>query len=163
MGDIIYDQTCNASFQQKVESIHYSAVLAIIGAIPRTSKEKLLEELGLESQQHRPWYRKLCCLYKVLKVQPPKCPFNAIPKFIKPYSTRNLYILHPKVNPFPANVPILYPLKTTENQRFSVVFRGYKMGTLAANGLNIFWFKNILILKSYGLQVNLKVINNFLS
>ena len=115
------------------------------------------------SLTNRPWYRKLCCFYKVLKVQPPKYPFNAIPKFIKPYSTRNLYILHLKVNPFPANVPILYPLTTTENQRFSVVFRGYEMGTLAANGLNIFWFKNILILKSYGLQVNLKVINNFLS
>ena len=27
------------------------------------------------------------------------------------------------------------PLKTPENQRFSVVFRGYKMGTFAKNGL----------------------------
>ena len=27
-------------------------------------------------------------------------------------------------NPYLANVPILYPLKTPENQRFSVVFRG---------------------------------------
>ena len=34
-------------------------------------------------------------------------------------------------NPFLANVPILYPLKTPENQRFSGVFRGYKMKTLA--------------------------------
>ena len=41
------------------------------------------------------------------------------------------------VNPFLANVPILYPLKTPENQRFSDVFRGYKMGTLARNGLII--------------------------
>ena len=41
------------------------------------------------------------------------------------------------VNPFLANVPILYPLKTPENQRFSVVFKGYKMGTLAGNGLNM--------------------------
>ena len=40
-------------------------------------------------------------------------------------------------NPFLANVPILYPLKTPENQRFSGVFRGYKMGTLARNGLNV--------------------------
>ena len=38
-------------------------------------------------------------------------------------------------NPFLANVPILYPLKTPENQRFSGVFRGYKIGTLARNGL----------------------------
>ena len=45
------------------------------------------------------------------------------------------FILVP-VNPFLANVPILYPPKTPENQRFSGVFRGYKMGTLARNGLN---------------------------
>ena len=38
-----------------------------------------------------------------------------------------------------ANVPILYPLKTPENLDFSGVFRGYKMGTLARNGL-IFMF-----------------------
>ena len=38
-------------------------------------------------------------------------------------------------NPFLANIPILYHLKTPENQRFSGVFRGYKMETLARNGL----------------------------
>ena len=38
-----------------------------------------------------------------------------------------------KVNPFLANVPILYPLKTPENQRYKI--RGYKMETLARNGL----------------------------
>ena len=41
------------------------------------------------------------------------------------------------LNPFLANVHILYPLKTPENQRFSGVFRGYKMGTLAGNELNL--------------------------
>ena len=40
----------------------------------------------------------------------------------------------PTIEAFLANVPILYPLKTTENQRFSGVFRGCKMGTLARNG-----------------------------
>ena len=35
------------------------------------------------------------------------------------------------VNPFLANVPILYPLKTLENQRFYIVFRRYKIATLA--------------------------------
>ena len=38
-------------------------------------------------------------------------------------------------NPFLANVPILYPLETPENLWFSGVFRGYKMETLAKNGL----------------------------
>ena len=44
------------------------------------------------------------------------------------------YAVH-TINPFLANVPILYPLKAPENQRFSGVFRGYKIGTLARNGL----------------------------
>ena len=39
------------------------------------------------------------------------------------------------INPFLANVLILYPLKISENQRFSDVFRRYKMGTLVRNGL----------------------------
>ena len=33
--------------------------------------------------------------------------------------------------------PFYTPLKTPENQRFAAVFRGYKMGTLARNGLKI--------------------------
>ena len=32
------------------------------------------------------------------------------------------------------SVPFLYPLKTSENRRFSV-FRGHKKGTLGSNGL----------------------------
>ena len=42
-----------------------------------------------------------------------------------------LYIAMISVNSFLANVPILYPRKTPENQRFSVVFRGYKMRTVS--------------------------------
>ena len=38
------------------------------------------------------------------------------------------------VNPFSTNVPLLYPLKTSENFRFSDVFRGYRSGTLVENG-----------------------------
>ena len=48
---------------------------------------------------------------------------------------KNKKLMKMDFNPFLANVPILYPLKTPENQRFSGVFRGYKMGTLARNGL----------------------------
>ena len=59
-GDIIYDQLYNASLQKKLESIQYNAAVAITGAIRETSKEKLFEELGLGSLQHRQWYRKLC-------------------------------------------------------------------------------------------------------
>ena len=43
-----------------------------------------------------------------------------------------------RINPFSTNVPLLYPLKTTENLRFSDVFRGYRSGTLVENGLTNF-------------------------
>ena len=88
-GDIIYDQVYNVSFQQRVENIQYNAVLAITGTIRGTSKEKIFEELGLQSLQHRWWYRQLCCFYKILKEQSPKYIFNIIPKLTRPYSTRN--------------------------------------------------------------------------
>ena len=35
------------------------------------------------------------------------------------------------INPFLANTPILYPLKTQENLWLSIVSTGYKMGKLA--------------------------------
>ena len=43
------------------------------------------------------------------------------------------------IHPFLANVLNLEPLKTPENQRFSGVFKGYKMRALTKNGLNCFW------------------------
>ena len=54
-GDIIYDQTFNNSFHQKIESLQYNAALAITGAIRGTSREKIYQELGLESLQQRRW------------------------------------------------------------------------------------------------------------
>ena len=55
-------------------------------------------------------------------------------------SRRHMYyenhkILEQFANPFLATVPILYPVKASESQRFSGGFRGFKMGTLARN-----WF-----------------------
>ena len=88
-GNVMYDQAYNVSFQQKVESIQYNAAVAITGAIRRTSKEKLFEELGLQSLQHRRWYRNLCCFYKILKEHYRKYIFNIIPKWNSSYSTRN--------------------------------------------------------------------------
>ena len=50
-GDVVYNQLYNMSFHQKLESIQYDACLAITGAMRSTSKEKLYQELGLESLQ----------------------------------------------------------------------------------------------------------------
>ena len=58
-GDIIYDQTQNESFCEKLESVQYKAALAITGAIQGSSREKLYHELGLESLKSRRWYRRL--------------------------------------------------------------------------------------------------------
>ena len=52
-GDIIHDQAFNNSFHQKIESLQYNAALPIIGAIRGTLKEKIYQELGLESLQQR--------------------------------------------------------------------------------------------------------------
>ena len=59
-GDILYDQTFNNSFHERLESIQYNAALAITDAIRGSYREKLYQELGFESLQQRRWYRKLC-------------------------------------------------------------------------------------------------------
>ena len=50
-----------------------------------------------------------------------------------------LYCEGVSINPFLANVAILHPLKSPENQRFSGDFRGCKMGTLEKDGLVSGW------------------------
>ena len=75
-GDILYDQAYNMSFHHKLESIQYNACLAITGAIRGTSKEKLCQELGLESPQLRRWYRKLGMFIKFTKTKAPNTFLN---------------------------------------------------------------------------------------
>ena len=88
-GDIIYDQAQNASFHQKLESFQYNTYLAITGGIRGSSREKLYQELGLESLQQRRWYRKLCSFYWVFKNESPRYLFNLVPIRNPAYSTRN--------------------------------------------------------------------------
>ena len=54
-GDVIYDETNNETFHQKLESIQYNACLTLSGAIRGSSREKRYHELGLESLQGRRW------------------------------------------------------------------------------------------------------------
>ena len=68
-GDVLYDQAFNNSFHAKMESIQHNACLTITGAIRGTSREKIYQELGLESFQLRRWYRKLCLFYKVFRTK----------------------------------------------------------------------------------------------
>ena len=48
-GNVIYDHLDNNRLSEKIEYIQYNAALALTGAIRGTSREKLYQELGLES------------------------------------------------------------------------------------------------------------------
>ena len=52
-GDIIYDQTHGESVCEKCESVQCRVALAITGAIQGTSREKIYQELGLETLRAR--------------------------------------------------------------------------------------------------------------
>ena len=69
-GDIIYYQPQIESFWDKIESVQYKA-LAITGAIQGTSHGKLCQELGLESLKSRRWYKRLSCMFKIMKKDAP--------------------------------------------------------------------------------------------
>ena len=92
-----------SSFHQRLESLQYNAALAITGVIRGTSKEKLYNELGLESLQNRRLYRKLSFLYKVIANQSPLYLFNMIPMQItsRPFrGSDNIPLLGTKHNLF---------------------------------------------------------------
>ena len=74
---------------QAPELIRYNAALALTGAITGSSREKLYQELGLESPQLRRWYRKLCCFYKIYNKQAPGYLTELIPTLNEAYQTRN--------------------------------------------------------------------------
>ena len=88
-GDIIYDRAYNTSFHQNIESIQYNATLAITGAVRGTSREKPYQELGFESFQQRRWYRKLCCLFKIINNQLPSYFLQLVPLPNTRYFARN--------------------------------------------------------------------------
>ena len=56
-----------------------------------TSREKLYEELGLESLQLRRWFRKLSCFYKLFHSEHPRYLFKLIPSRSSSYVTRNIH------------------------------------------------------------------------
>ena len=88
-SDIIYDQTFNESFHERIESIQYNAAVAITGEIRGRSSEQLYQELGLESLRSRRWLRKLCLFYKIYKNKSPSYLHNLTPNRMKFYSTRS--------------------------------------------------------------------------
>ena len=96
-GNVLRDQACNNSLEEKLESIQYHVCLGLTEAIRGTSKRKIYQELELESLRDRRCCRKLCLFYKVLENKNSKYLFSLITTRCLLYSTRNIHII-PLVN-----------------------------------------------------------------
>ena len=55
-----------------------SSISSITGAIQGTSRKKICQELGLESLRARKWYKRLSCMFKILKE---RTRINRMPTF----------------------------------------------------------------------------------
>ena len=64
-GDIIYDQPQNETFCEKLESVQYEAALAITSAVQKTSRNKIYQELGLESLNSTRRHKRLSCVFEI--------------------------------------------------------------------------------------------------
>ena len=82
--DIIYDQPQYEYFCDKLETVQYKAALEINGAIQRTSRDKLYQDLSLESLKSRRWYKCLSCMFKIMKKEAPNYLINLFPSVNKP-------------------------------------------------------------------------------
>ena len=91
-GDIIYDQPHNESFCEKIEAVQYKAALVITGAIQGTSRDKIYQELGFESLKSRRWYKRLTCMFKIMRNEAPDYLINLVPKCEYAINTRNCHI-----------------------------------------------------------------------
>ena len=135
-SDIIYDQAYNLSFHQKLESIQYNTALALTGAIRGSSREKLYQELGLESLQLRRWYRKLCSFNKIYDKQPPGYLIELIPTCNEAYLTRHV-----------ANIPSLsFKHNFLKNTFFaSTILEPNKLDPSIRNSASYNVFKNCIL------------------
>ena len=59
----------------------YKATLAITVAIQDTSRDKIHQELGLESLRPRRWYKRLVCMFKIMNKKARNYLINLIPKY----------------------------------------------------------------------------------
>ena len=88
-GDVIYHDPPNlcefsgnttlSNQMEKIESVQYSAALAVSGAWRGTSREKLYAELGWESLSLRRWSRRLTLFFKIANNLTPDYTRDPIP------------------------------------------------------------------------------------
>ena len=75
---------------EKLESVQYSAALAVSGTWRGTSREKLYAELGWKSLSSRRWSRRLILFYKMMNNLSPKYTTDPVPQLQQlHYSLRN--------------------------------------------------------------------------
>ena len=65
-ADIIYDKPFNESFKRKIEMVQFKVDLMITGAIKEIPRDRLYQELGLESLADRRWSRRLFFFHRVI-------------------------------------------------------------------------------------------------
>ena len=90
-ADIIYDQPHNQSLSDRIESVQYNAALAITGAIRGTSRERLYQELGLESLSNRRWYRRLTMFFNIASGNCPNYLTNILTNLILIFEIQSIF------------------------------------------------------------------------
>ena len=88
-ADIPYDKPDNESFKDWVEKVQYNAALAVTGAFRGTLRERIYNELGLQSLADRRWYSMVTFFYNIVKNLAPKyLQSYVLPEVLNQYSTR---------------------------------------------------------------------------
>ena len=85
-ADIIYDKPLNEAFKNKLGMVQYRAALVITDAFKGTSRDRLYEELGLESLANRRWSRRLFFYHKILN--------GLSPLYLRSYLHNNTEVIY---------------------------------------------------------------------
>ena len=87
---MIYDKPLNKTFKKKIESVQYNAELITTSAIKGTCRDKIYQELGLESLADRRRSRKPIFFHKIILVLQPSYLQNYLISYDneRPYLTR---------------------------------------------------------------------------
>ena len=99
-GDMIYHLPCKEIssngrgniLMQKLQSVQYTAALAVTGTWKGTSREKLYQVLGWESLYLRRWSRRLFMIYKIINNLMPDYLRDPIPQLIQSYFVINPFL-----------------------------------------------------------------------
>ena len=81
--DIIYhkhDPNLKLDFTKKLESVQYSAALAVSGAWKGRNTDRIYEELGWEPLYYCRWQRRLTHFYKLITTHSPSYSYEYVPQ-----------------------------------------------------------------------------------